>query len=89
MGVRDPHLATVAGVGAEEAAAEATPEMPRDQVATVIQVAGNRLPLAKGRRPVPPTIQTTETMTRALTMKMKAQARDRKTSRSNVGSLTR
>ena len=74
---------------AEEAAAGATPVVPRDLAATVTQVAGYRLPLAKGRRPVPPTIQTTETTTRALTMKMKALARDLNTSHSNVGSLTR
>ena len=83
---------TVAGAEeaeAEEAAAGATPVVPRDLAAIAIQVAGHRLPLAKGRRPVPPTIQTTEMTTRALTMKMKALIRDQKTSLSNVGSLTR
>ena len=83
---------TVAGAEvaeAEEAAAGATPVVPRDLAATVIQVAGNRLPHAKGRRPVPPMIQTTETTTRASTTKMMARIRDPKASLSNVGSLTR
>ena len=74
---------------AEEAAAGATPVMPRDLAAIVIQVAGHRLPLTKGRRPVLPMIQTTEMTTRASTMMMKALARDQRTSHSNVGSLMR
>ena len=69
-------------------AAEATPAMPRDLAAIATQVAGNRLPLVKDRRPVPPMILTTEMMTRASMMKMKALIRDPKMSRSDVGSLT-
>ena len=76
-------------VEAEEAAAGATPVVPRDLAAIAIQVAGHRLPLTKGRRPVPPTIQTTEMTTRVLTMMTKALARDQRTSHSNVGSLMR
>ena len=84
MGVQTPRLTTVEE--AEEVAAEATPA-PRDLAAIVCQVAGNRLPLVKDRRPVPPMILTTET-TRASMMKMKTLIRDPKVSRSNVGSLT-
>ena len=85
MGVQTPRLTTVEE--AEEVAAEATPA-PRDLAAIACQVAGNRLPLVKDRRPVPPMIQTTEMTTRASMMKMKALIRDPKMSRSNVGSLT-
>ena len=70
---------------AEGVAAEVTPA-PRDLAAIVCQVAGNRLPLVKDRRPVPPMILTTET-TRASMMKMKALIRDPKLSHSNVDSL--
>ena len=63
--------------------------MPRDPVAIAIQVAGNRLPDGKRRRPVPPVTQTTETTIRATTTKTMARIRDATTSLSNVGSLTR
>ena len=84
MGVQTPRLTTVEE--AEEVAAEATPA-PRDLAAIVCQVAGNRLPLVKDRRPVPPMILTTE-MIRASMTKMKTLIRDLKPSHSNVGSQT-
>ena len=74
---------------AEEAATGITPGMLRDRVATVTQVAGDRLPDGKGRRPVPLTMTlTTETMTRALMEKTRTLIRDARTSLSNVGSQT-
>ena len=74
--------------GAEEAATGIVPETLRDRAATVTQVAGNRLPDGKRRRPVLlMTTPTTETMNRAMTMT--TRIRDTRISLSNVDSQMR